>query len=317
MTREVLFRPRNKRYDSLMNGELVFEFWNQEKTRGFWTLTDDEGFRWIVKYFATGQKYRVFIGVEFGYDAKGLAFPMKRKQGSETQELTTQTTVVDDSEESDDDPLDTGRTFRKRNVDQIRPYHTEMTNYKRSKDGKEKQDFKTEYEFDGGFHAARRSAKVQSYRSNNASGTPPAWQRSPGQSKTSSKPRLSSGSIENKVTPSPTPEPPSLENIQNNTTLYIFTNSDDAAPGTIYLRSCADINSFFSQMPRVAGVEEHDIRQITLRFDWLPESKPNTIRMIRGLPDSYDKMMEEIREAPGWKKNGDRRASVFVNVVLK
>jgi hypothetical protein len=39
--------------------------------------------------------------------------------------------------------------------------------------------------------------------------------------------------------------------------------------------------------------------------------------MIHGLPDSYDNMMEEIREAPGWEKGGDGRASVFVNVVLK
>jgi hypothetical protein len=68
VTREVLFRPRNKRDDSLMNGEPMFEFWNQEQNRGFWTLTDDGGFGWIVKYFATGPEYRAIIGVESAYD---------------------------------------------------------------------------------------------------------------------------------------------------------------------------------------------------------------------------------------------------------
>lgn len=118
--------------------------------------------------------------------------------------------------------------------------------------------------------------------------------------------------------PSIKTEPYSLEQIQNNTTLYVFTNSDfDSAPGTIYLKSCKDMDSFSSIMPVVASVKEDEIRHITVRFDWLPESKPSTIRMIRGLQDSYEKMVEEIREAPGWREGGDGRASVFVDVVLK
>ena len=70
-------------------------------------------------------------------------------------------------------------------------------------------------------------------------------------------------------------------------------------------------------MPLIAGVEEGEIRQITVRFNWLPESTLNTIRMIRGLADSYDKMVELISKAPAWKKGADARVGVFVDVMLK
>jgi hypothetical protein len=135
------------------------------------------------------------------------------------------------------------------------------------------------------------------------------------QIKPSSKSRLASGSVERKVTPSPSPEPASLEMIQNSTTLYIFTNSDFEAPLVPIYRK--DVDSFFSIVLLVAGDQERDIRQITVKFDWLPESKPNTIRMIRGLSDSYDKMMEEIRGAPAWERGGGGKANVSINVVLK
>lgn len=139
LTRDVAFRPRNKRDDPLRDGELTFEFWNEEQTRGFWTLTDDKGFRWIVKFFPKGQEYRAWMGIAAGYDAKGLAFPRKRKHISEAQELETQNAVVGDSEGLEDDALRTARSFRKRNIDQVHPYHTEQTNYKRSKYGKKKK----------------------------------------------------------------------------------------------------------------------------------------------------------------------------------
>ncbi len=70
-------------------------------------------------------------------------------------------------------------------------------------------------------------------------------------------------------------------------------------------------------MPVVAGVGGKDIRQITVRFDWVLETRLNTIRMVPGLSDSYDKMVEEIRKAPAWKNGGDGRVSVMVNVMLK
>ncbi|KAL9627047.1 MAG: hypothetical protein Q9164_007721, partial [Protoblastenia rupestris] len=187
----------------------------------------------------------------------------------------------------------------------------------RSKDGKKQRNFKKEYTHDTGTSIAKSSAKAQPHRSNKrASRTPSTSRHSAAHSKTPSNARLPSDSVERKVTTSPTPEPVSIEKIQANTTLYIFTNGDDP-PATVYLKSCKDAESFFSVMPLVAGVDEHDIRQITVRFDWLPESTPNTIRMIRALPDSYDKMMEEIWKAPGWRKGGDGKASVVVNVVLK
>lgn len=316
LTREVTFRPRNKRDDLPVNGELVFEFWDEEQKQGFWTLTDDEGYKWIVKHFLNRQEYRAWLGVESGYDEQGLAFSVKRKQGAGPRKLASQSIVVGESEESEDDMLEIGRTFRKRNIEQIRPYSTEKTNYKRSKNGKNKKNYKTEYIPHGLPSASKASTKASSHQNNNSSRSLPIPRRSSAQ--INSKSRLPSDSVERKVIPSPTPEPASLEQIQNNTTLYTFTNSEfDAAPGTIYLRSCKDVDSFFAIMPSVAGVGELDIRQITVHFDWLPESKPNTIRMIRGLPDSYEKMMEEIREAPAWKKGGEGRASVFVNVILK
>ncbi len=316
LKREVLFRPRKKQQeDSLVSGELSFEFWDKGQKHGFWSLTDDEGFKWIVRYFFDCQAYRAWMGVGSGYDGNGLAFSVRRKQGS--QKLPSQSRVVGDTEESDNETVDTGRTFRKRNIDQVRPYSTELTNYKRSQDGKKQKNFKREYTDDPETSARIPLAKAPPHRSHKkASRTPPASRHSSAHIKGPSTSRLSSDITERKVTPSPTPEPVSVEKLQANTTLYIFANNDDP-PATVYLKSCKDAESFFSIMPLVAGVDEHDIRQITARFDWLPDSTPNTIRMIRAIPDSYDKMMEEIREAPGWRKGGDGKASVIVNVVLK
>jgi hypothetical protein len=319
LARKVAFRPRKKRDQSLINGKLAFEFWNEDETRGFWTLTDDEGYKWIVKYFASSQEYRAWTGIESGYDDKGLAFSRKHGHGSEYRRIASQSTVSGDSEESDHDQIETGRSFRKRNIDQIHPYSTEKTNYKRSKDGKKKQNFKRQYTSDREISGPRSSTKMRRpNRSNGVSRMEPTSQRSSAQIKPSSKSRLASGSVERKVTPPPSPEPASLEMIQNSTTLYIFTNSDfEAPPVPIYLKSCKDVDSFFSIMLLVAGVQERDIRLITIKFDWLPESKPNTIQMIRGLSDSYDKMMEEIRGAPAWERGGGGKVDVSINVVLK
>ncbi|ERF71992.1 hypothetical protein EPUS_07462 [Endocarpon pusillum Z07020] len=316
LKRKVLFRPRRKQHgDSLVSGELSFEYWDEEQKQGFWTLIDDEGFKWIVKYFFDCQAYRAWMGVDSGYDKNGLAFTIRRKQGF--QKLPSQSTVVGDSEESENETADTGRTFRKRNIDQVRPYSTELMNYKRSKDGKKTKNFKREYTYDAESSAEKPSTKAPPHRSNkNASRTPPASRHTSTHSKAPSSSRLSGDSIERKISHPSTRESVSDEKIQANTTLYIFTNDDDP-PATVYLKSCSNVESFFSIMPLVAGVDEHDIRQITVRFDWLPESTPNTIRMIPALSDSYDKMMEEIREAPGWMEGGDGKASVIVNVVLK
>ncbi|KAF7509292.1 hypothetical protein GJ744_008186 [Endocarpon pusillum] len=315
LKRNVLFRPRRKQHgDSLVSGELSFEYWDEEQKRGFWTLIDDEGFKWIVKYFSDCQAYRAWMGVNSGYDKNGLAFTNRRKQGF--QKLPSQSTMVGDSE-SENETSDTGRTFRKRNIDQVRPYSTELMNYKRSKEGKKKKNFKREYTYDAEPSAQKSLTEIPPHRSNkNASRTPPASRHSSAHSKAPSNSRLSGDSIERRMTLPPTREPVSDEKIQANTTLYIFTNDDDP-PATVYLKSCSTAEKFFSIMPLVAGVDDHDIRQITVRFDWLPESTPNTIRMIRALPDSYEKMMEEIREAPGWMEGGDGKANVIVNVVLK
>jgi hypothetical protein len=146
LARKMAFRPRKKRDQSLISGKLAFEFWNEDETRGFWTLTDDKGYKWIVKYFASSQEYRAWTGIESGYGDKGLAFSRKRGHGSEYRRIVGQSTVAGDSEESEHDQIETGKTFRKRNIDQIHPYSTEKTNYKRSKDGKKKkQNFKTQF----------------------------------------------------------------------------------------------------------------------------------------------------------------------------
>jgi hypothetical protein len=319
LTRDVMFRSQKKREDVLVDGELIFEFWDDEQKLGFWTLTDDEGFTWIVKYFLQGQQYRIWMGVGAGYH-ENIVFSTKRKSRPELEKPTSQGTVIVDSGESEDDMLGTARRLRKRNIDQVRPYSTERTNYKRSKDGMKEKNFKREFTSDASVSpaASKTSGKDLDRRNKNAPRPPPPSRRALVKSKPPGKSDIPSGGFETKATPSPTSEPAITAKILNGTTLYVFLADDfDFPPTAIYLKSCRDVDQFFSVMALAAGVEERDIRHITVRFDWLPESKPNTIRMIRGLADSYDKMMEEIREAPAWKKGGEGRASVFVNVVSK
>jgi len=319
LTRDVIFRSQKKQEDVLVDGELRFEFWDDEGKQGFWTLTDDEGFTWIVKYFLKGQQYRIWMGVNGGYH-ENIVFSTKRKSRPELEKLTSQGTVIGDSGESEDDMLGTGRRLRKRNIDQVRPYSTERTNYKRSKDGKQEKNFKREYTSDTSISpiASKTLGKYRDNRNKNATRPPPPSRRALAKSKPPSKSTIPFNGFETRATPSTAPEPAINAKILNGTTLYVFMDNDfDSAPAAIYLKSCGDVDLFFSVMALAAGVEDHDIHHITVRFDWLPDSKPNTIRMIRGLADSYDKMMEEIREAPAWKEGGEGRASVVVNVVSK
>lgn len=319
LTRDVIFRPRDKNDNAMIDGKLIFKFWDEEQSHGLWTLTDDEGYKWIVKYFATGNGYRAWMGVHSGYDETCLAFPRKRKPALAVQNLVRQNTMVEDSGESEENSLDTGRIFRKRNVDQIHPYYADKTKYERSKDGKKHRNFKTVYIPDPALTAPKPSPKPQPCQQSNPSSKNPSVSRHSSDpstaTSTTAKPHLSTTSI------SPNPTTLSLERIQNNTTLYIFTNSDFAkAPGVIYLKSCPDIGTFFKLMPLVAGVPEQDIRFITVRFDWLTEEsvrsgRVDTIRMVRGLEDSYEKMVEEVRGAPGWNEGG--KVGVKVDVVLK
>lgn len=305
LTRKVDGVTRN---GTFLKSELCFEYWDQDQTRGFWTYTDDDGDRFIVKFFGAGLEYRPWLGIEKGYHRNAMAFPWKNGRSRVPSTFTVQGTTAVKSEMSEMQTSEDeqGRALRKRNIDQIHPYTTDMMNYKRSKDGKKKKNFKVS------------SANARPDQHNQPSSTGPLSERVSGQYKAASKSRLSFGSIEQKTGLSQTPETMSIETIQTNTTLYVFVNSEfDAPPGTIYLKSCKDVNSFFSMMPLVAGVEEGDIRQITVRFDWIPESDLNTIRMVRGLSDSYDKMVEEISKAPAWRKGGDGRVGVLVNVVLK
>jgi hypothetical protein len=300
---------------TLVDSELLFEYWDQDQTRGFWTYTDDDGDKFIVKFFGAGAEYRPWLGVKEGYHRVAMAFARKSGRSSVAPSVTGQSTIVvgndaSDNENSEDEHR---RTLRKRNIDQIHAYSTEKTNYKRSKYGRRKKNFKKQYS-----STFAASTENRPDRSNQLSRPPLSSRRASGQDQAASKSRLSTSSTAVMLTHSPTPERVSLEMIQSNTTLYVFVDSDfDAAPGTLYLKSCRDIDSFFSKMPLVAGVEEGEIRQITVRFDWLPDSTLNTIRMIRGLADSFDKMVEEISKAPAWKKGGDGTVDILVNVVLK
>lgn len=300
LTRQVVFRPCKGRDGALIDGKLRFEFWDEERKQGFWTLTDDEGFDWIVKYFAKGNEYRAWLGAEIGYDRSGLAFVRKRPHGGDAQNVASQSPVSEYNDESAGGQLNTGRTFRKRTIDQIHPYSTERSNYMRSKSGTKTLDYKRQDLSEEGPSVRAVRTKERARRASSVRRSPQPSRPPPERSTALAKPRLSLDRIEGKVTPAPTSDGVSVERIREHTTLYIFTNSDfDAAPGTVYLRSCRDVDSFFSTMAFVAGAdEEDDVRQITVRFDWVPDSKPKTIRMLRGIADSYDKMIEEIREAP-------------------
>lgn len=309
------------REGTFVDTELVFNYWDQDQTRGFWTYTDDDDDIFIVKFFSAGSEYRPWLSLEDGYHDEALAVSRKAGRNVIASKKTGRNVIaskkaggindtanlnkphiapgsaVSDKSSEDEAP----RNLRKRKIDQVRPYTTEKANYQRIKDGKQKKNFKREYD-----PATWSSIEEPDGSNRHGSGKLMA---------STSRSRVSSGSANKKATP--TPEPVSVESIQN-TTLYVFTNSDfDAPPGTVYLKSCKDVDSFFSIMPLVAGVNEEEIGQITVRFGWMPESSQNTIKMIRGLQDSYDKMVEEIRGAPAWRKGGEGRVGVFVNVVLK
>ena len=223
-----------------------------------------------------------------------------------------------------------GRSLRVRNLDQINPFSTEKENhrikmrgqvprnYKKSvlKDNKEAQTSplttkKTSM-------VPRRASKVRRTVEQVAH----SFSQDFTQTET---PTVETSTVETPTVETPVPDgivetPKNLsitEKMQRNTTLYISTSIDDA-PAVIYLKSCPNIETFFEIVHSLIEDDFDGIRYVTtVTFDWVSDERKRIIRMIEGMEDSYEKMMEELSKAPAWGIGGEGRASIFVNVVMK
>lgn len=272
--------------------DLVFAFWDENKVAGFWTIEDNDGDRYIVRYSNSHQAYLLWAGLQEGYKETPIAYirsklSRDRLVGAKTDHFTPVSDCADDEHA----PRESNRYLRERTANQLLPYTMDRERQKQPTRGRPPKD------------QARSSIGAQSqseFGLRPRSGAITTQFQTP-ESECTSRTSMSSATK-------------SARDIYNHPTLYIST--EGSAPTTIYLRSCPDPDSFYRLVPQAVGIQADQVRGITVTFEWMSDARMNTVRMVQEIPDTFDRMMEEVQQAPGLHVEGGR-VVLFVNVQPK
>ncbi|MCJ1416322.1 hypothetical protein MMC32_002657 [Xylographa parallela] len=105
--------------------------------------------------------------------------------------------------------------------------------------------------------------------------------------------------------------------ILTQTVLHISSSSSSRGAVPIYLSSCPTMALFYAKIAASWRIEEYQIEDVIVTFDWLRDSTPMVIR--EEIDDSFEMFLETIREAPCWTTEGigRKRCEVKVMVHLK
>ena len=264
-------------------GKIHYEHWDEGGMMGFWTLRLANGEKRIVKYISKGNGYRVWLGVEEGFDTQIIAKTKLASTRNRRMRFSD-----DDSEDGDKIGV---RSLRDRKRSQLMPYTVEKSNHKLAMQGK--------------------PPKRNSYFDDDYAFGPSSQRTSEGPAK-AKKQRSGSNSEPQTLTPSWTQELPPLRNIMDErTTFYVRCGIELDSPAEIViLKDCTNIDDFFREVRHASCVD--DISRLTVTFPWLQENA--TIYLREDRPVSFEKMVQEITDAPCWK-TANGKCSVKVQVI--
>lgn len=99
------------------------------------------------------------------------------------------------------------------------------------------------------------------------------------------------------------------------TTLYIGLDGSKYPAVPVYLGSCNTVEAFFDIAQNSWDISAEEIEIITVRFPWRDDRR--TITVKKAIPDTFQKMQDEILEAPCWASDQPRRCEVEVQVHKK
>jgi hypothetical protein len=277
-------------------GEMKFEIWDKTKSQGFWTVEDSYG-KHIVKFFRNGNCYRTWRGIENGYGDEAIAWPEKIRTCSATS-------LVEAGSGPDDEfqvVQNIHTRLRQKTYSQKYPYTVDKEIHTSLRKGKMKRI--TEID--------AREAKREGTLKRISASMNPATRRQT-QRGTQKKQRRSCSTTSNlsDITEF-TPEEFRLH-IQSKTSLLTKLPPDDE-PLPIFLSECLNATSLWD---KIVSAWESDINgtvhSMSIRFPWL--GSEYNIKFKAGFSSPYEKMIEEIQDAPCWKDGSDKCS---VEVVLR
>lgn len=282
--------------------EMTFVSWDHSKDQGFWVLQDNHGQKHIVKHFSKGRCYREWLGPDKGFDKDPVAWPEKtqKPRRSSTVEEDNDDIEADQSSENDfkiikKDPDESGHGLRKRTWSQKNPYKADKYIHAAAQKGKVKRlsDLDAEEESKEDSKPGKKMRKS-----------------SPKATRKSSKPPRSRSSTN--ISDKPTLDPQTLKShIMAKTTLKTaLTGSKVSIP--LFLSKCPDATTLWDRVSQAWEDEyEGQLKSLEIQFSWLGTEYHFMLKP--SLEDSYDKMIEEIQDAPCWKDGTDK---CTVDVVL-
>lgn len=281
--------------------EITCVAWGESKGQGYWLLEDNYGHKHIVKYFSTGRCYKKWLGFVEGFDEDPIAWPDKSRKTLRVLTGEEDLDVVEDGELSDG-PRAIRRDLRKKTWTQKHPYAVDKEVHAATRQGKVKRTSDID---------AREAQRDKSLKRARPSMTPATPRRTP--RGTRKKQRRSRSTTTN---PSDQPEltPRNfLVHIKSRTTILTRLPPDDE-PIPMFLSDVPDVKTLWD---KTLSAWESDIygtvKSMSIRFSWLgPEYN---IKLKTGLTGSYEKMMEEVKDAPCWKDGSDK-CSVDVLIIV-
>ena len=296
--------------------EITFTSWGGQGC-GFWTLENNWGEKFIVKFFAKGRCYRQWQGVDDGFAEDPIAWPENARKQQKPSTTGHSASIADSEADSDgearldnknmssDDDQDEGTRsgLRKKSWSQLYPYAADKETFAAVKQGKVKPDIDARHNKESPTKSLKRKRQASSQ-----SATPA---RSSKATQKASKSRRSRSSTANRSDTTALDPEAFKAHIMDKTTLRTTLPSDpDAIP--LFLSKCPEVKSFWDQVVSAWSSEiEGTVQSMSVKFPWLgPEYN---IKLKPELASSYDKMIEEIRENPCWEDGTDRCS---VDIVL-
>jgi len=285
--------------------ELTFEYWDEKRKRGFWTLDLGNQEKYIVKNFKKGRHYRAWHGLRAKYEDQPIAWQLINSKTF----LRDQVDEVDGSTMGSEDwngGVDVVQPpyLRQRSQSQIMPYTEDKINHKRALQGKPKRKEGLSYKF------------TQTPRNR-------VRQISPEQASVKKR-RTSSKSDSKTPTPSGIQQDAAEETtrrmINKHTRLNTRLTATITGPSeVIYLEDALTIEELFAEVTQAwhSVITAESEVKLAVRFPWLGEEDTNSTLSVRQeRPRSFDRMLEMINKAPCWREESKPECVVNVQVMV-
>lgn len=279
--------------------EMTFVAWDESKAYGYWVLEDNYCHLHIVKFFNKGKCYKAWLGMEHGFNDDPIAWPEMNPKKTRSLTVEDDVDAVDQDEALSDEAQAGTRHLRKKTWTQTHPYAADKEVHAATKQGKVKR------KSDIDAREAKRDKSLKRATPATPGQTPRATQKKQRRSR--------STTTDVSEQPKRTPEEFRVHvNVNAKTSLLTKLPPDDE-PLVIYLSECLDVTALWDKVVSMWASEiEGTIKSMSIQFPWL--GSEYNIKLKAGLAGPYEKMIEEILDAPCWKDGADKCS---VDVVLQ